>query len=96
MKHPDPLNYYELLDVAPDAGNLDIIRAYRRAKLTYQSDSMATYSLFEEAELDRIRSEIERAYRTLSDPELRRAYDEVLAPDPDDRCQADAPDGTGP
>lgn len=71
-------NYYELLDVPPDARNLDIIHAYRRAKLTYRVDSMATYSLFDDAELEHIRDEIERAYQTLSDPEKRRAYDHAL------------------
>lgn len=72
------LNYYELLDVSPDAKNLEIIRAYRRAKLTYKADSMATYSLFEETELGHIRDEIEQAYHTLCDPEKRQAYDVEL------------------
>lgn len=79
MKARTPVNYYELLDVPPDAKNLEIIRAYRRAKLTYRADSMATYSLFGEAELAHIRNEIELAYQTLSDPEKRQAYDEELA-----------------
>jgi DnaJ family protein C protein 17 len=71
-------NYYALLDVPPDAKNLEIIRAYRRAKLTYRADSIATYSLFGEAELAHIRAEIELAYQTLSDPERRQAYDDAL------------------
>ena len=79
MNDKAPLNYYALLDVSPDARNLDIIRAYRRAKLTYRVDSMATYSLFDDAELERIRGEIELAYHTLSNPERRQAYDEALA-----------------
>ena len=78
MSEKLPVNYYELLDVSPDAKNLEIIRAYRRAKLTYRADSMATYSLFEEAELEHIRDEIEQAYQTLSNPEKRQAYDVEL------------------
>ncbi len=69
------IDYYALLEVPPNAKNLDIIRAYRRAKLTYRIDSMATYSLFGEAELEHIRTEIEMAYQTLSDPDKRQAYD---------------------
>ena len=72
-------NYYELLEVQPDASSMDIINAYRQAKLTYKTDSMATYSLFDDVELDQIRTEVEQAYQTLTSPEKRRAYDADLA-----------------
>jgi curved DNA-binding protein CbpA len=72
-------NYYEVLGVRPDASNMDIISAYRQAKLAYRSDSIATYSLFDDAELNRIRDEIEQAYLTLSNPERRQVYDAELA-----------------
>lgn len=72
-------NYYELLEVHPDSSNMDIINAYRRAKLTYKADSMAAYSLYDDAELDHIRDEIELAYQTLTSPEKRREYDAELA-----------------
>lgn len=79
MSKNKPTDYYALLEVRPDASNMDIINAYRQAKLTYKADSMATYSLFDDAELDQIRAEIEQAYQTLSNPEKRRAYDAELA-----------------
>ena len=72
-------NYYELLEIRPDASNLDIINAYRRAMLAYRSDSLATYSLYDDGEADRIRTEIEQAYQILSNPEKRLAYDAELA-----------------
>ncbi|HXH64482.1 MAG TPA: DnaJ domain-containing protein, partial [Mariprofundaceae bacterium] len=72
-------NYYEMLGVRPDASNMDIISAYRQAKLTYRSDSIATYSLFDDTELDQIRADIEQAYLTLSNPEKRQVYDAELA-----------------
>ncbi|MDQ6960425.1 MAG: DnaJ domain-containing protein [Mariprofundaceae bacterium] len=72
-------NYYALLEVRPDASNMDIINAYRQAKLTYKTDSIAAYSLFDNVELDRIRTEIEQAYQTLSSLEKRQAYDAELA-----------------
>lgn len=78
-------NYYALLEIRPDASNLDIINAYRRAKLAYKSDSLATYSLFDDGEADRIRTEIEQAYQILSNPEKRLAYDAELASSPSHR-----------
>jgi len=74
-------NYYELLEIRPNASTMDIINAYRRAKLAYRSDSLATYSLYDDGEADRIRTEIERAYQILSNPERRQAYDAELASD---------------
>lgn len=82
MSESVAVNYYELLDVPADARNLEIIRAYRRAKLAYRIDSIATYSLFDERELERIRTDIEQAYQTLSDPERRQAYDAELSASP--------------
>jgi len=75
-------NYYELLEIRPDASNLDIINAYRRAMLAYRNDSLATYSLYDDGEADRIRTEIEQAYQILSNPEKRLAYDAELASTP--------------
>jgi len=68
-------DYYELLQVSPDAGPMDIIHAYRHAKLAYQPDSLAVYSLYSDEEIEHIRAQIEEAYHVLSDPEKRRAYD---------------------
>ncbi len=72
------MNYYELLDIPTDAGNMDIIHAYRQAKLAFRPDSLAAYSLFDEAEIERLTGQIEAAYETLSNPEKRRAYDASL------------------
>jgi len=72
-------NYYDILEIAPDASAMDIINAYRQAKLAYKTDSLAVYSLFDDVELDHIRSQIELAYQTLVSPEKRQAYDAFLA-----------------
>ena len=69
------IDYYTLLDLSPNASKLDIINAYRHAKLTYRKDSIAIYSLYSEEELSTIRKEIDQAYAVLSDREKRRAYD---------------------
>lgn len=74
-------NYYELLEVQPDASNMDIINAYRQAKLTFKANSVAAYSLFDNEELAQIRTEIDQAYHILTSIEKRRAYDDELAND---------------
>jgi DnaJ-class molecular chaperone len=68
-------DYYTLFQISPEASRIDIINAYRHAKLAYQQDSLAIYSLFSEQELEKIQTEVEEAYRVLSDPEKRRNYD---------------------
>ena len=68
-------DYYTLFQISPEASRIDIINAYRHAKLAYQQDSLAIYSLFSEQELEQIQTEVEEAYRVLSDPKKRRDYD---------------------
>ena len=71
-------DYYSLLRITPQASKLDVINAYRHAKLTYRKDSLAVYSLYTEDELALIRQEVDKAYAVLSDREKRRAYDAEL------------------
>jgi DnaJ-class molecular chaperone len=42
----DQLNYYEMLDIKPDAPALEIRSAYNSALQMYQSDSLVSYSFF--------------------------------------------------
>jgi flagellar biosynthesis protein FlhG len=72
-------DHYEALDVSPSATRDEIERAYHLAKATYADDSLAGYSVFQEGELPLLRERLENAYRTLSDQDARRAYDEDLA-----------------
>lgn len=71
------VDYYKLLQISPSATQVDIINAYRHAKLAYQQDSLAVYSLFSEQELELIREQVEQAYHVLSDLERRHQYDEA-------------------
>jgi hypothetical protein len=77
MFEPDSLNYYEVLDIKPDAGQNEIRQAYFRAKAAYGKDSAAVYSLFDEQETRHVLDKIEQAYLVLSNPEKRREYDKV-------------------
>lgn len=79
MTRPD---HYAVLNIERTASTAEIVQAYRAAISAYESDSLAAYSLFDEAELERLRREIEEAYQTLSQSERRRSYDATL-PKPD-------------
>jgi DnaJ-class molecular chaperone len=79
MKPLSEQDHYETLEVAPEAGVEEIERAYRLARATYADDSLAGYSVFDQGDAAAIRERIETAFRVLSDPEARRAYDAFLA-----------------
>jgi flagellar biosynthesis protein FlhG len=78
MRSPTELDHYELLDVARDAAPEEIERAYRMAAATYEAGSLATYSLYSEAESAAMRERLDHAYAVLSDGEARTAYDGSL------------------
>ena len=75
MNLPD---YYEILDIPRGATPADIIQAYRLACSTYIDGSQASYSMFDEEQLQEIRSDIDEAYKTLSHNEKRKLYDAML------------------
>lgn len=78
MKPFKEQNYYEVLEVSPDAAPLDIRRAYKQSFALYQDDSIASYSFFSEEERREILARIEQAYLTLINPQARSAYDQSL------------------
>jgi len=78
MKPLSEQNHYEILEIGSDAAADEIERAFRMAQSTYADDSLAGYSVFGEGEAAAIRERIEMAYRVLSDPEARAAYDGEL------------------
>jgi curved DNA-binding protein CbpA len=71
-------NYYEILEISPNALPLEIRRAYKQAFALYQDDSVATYSFFSDEERQAILARIEQAYLTLINSETRMAYDQNL------------------
>lgn len=70
-------NYYEILDILPDASQSDIRQAYFRAKAAYGRDSAAIYSLFDSIETKNLLERIEEAYLVLSNQERRKEYDKT-------------------
>jgi flagellar biosynthesis protein FlhG len=88
MKPLSEQDHYETLEVAREAAAEEIERAYRLARATYADDSLAGYSVFGQGDAAAIRERIETAFRVLSDPEARRAYDAFLAGEPHEEAAA--------
>jgi flagellar biosynthesis protein FlhG len=75
MRGFEELDHYDVLEIAPDAGPDEIERSYRVLYAAYESDSLATYSMFGADEAEDLRDRIQEAYRVLSDPAARSSYD---------------------
>jgi curved DNA-binding protein CbpA len=78
MKTFESENYYRILQVPPHAGPDQIRQAYREALAIYEEESVATYSLFTEAQRDALLQCIETAFATLIDDDKRAAYNQML------------------
>lgn len=65
-------NYYVTLGVSPSAQAAEIKRAYRKLALQYHPDKNPR------PEAERFFKEVNEAYETLGDPQLRYAYDQRL------------------
>jgi len=78
MKPYRDQNYYELLEVPPNASPLEIRRAYKKIFDLYQDESIASYSFFSQEERNEILARLEEAYLTVINPEFREAYDRRL------------------
>lgn len=74
----EKVNYYEVLEVAYDAPQHEVHKAYTRAKATYAQDNPALYSMFTRDEARDLLKLIEEAYAVLGNHGLRRNYDEGL------------------
>jgi flagellar biosynthesis protein FlhG len=82
MKAFSEQTHYEILETSRDATAEQLERAYRVARSTYASDSLATYSVYDESELRALQERIELAYTVLSDEQQRSAYDASLGANP--------------
>ena len=81
MKSLIEQSHYEILEISRGAGLEKIERAYRLARMTYDNDSLATYSVLDADDAQAILERVECAYRVLSDDASRRAYDRFIAGD---------------
>jgi len=94
MKSFKDLNYYEMLEVPVSASDFEIRQAYKDTLSIYSEDSSVTYSLFSDEERKQILQNIESAFTTLIDRNLRADYDRVLVEsgeiDESDRLKTDS------
>jgi len=75
IKNVLEMDYYELLNVNRNASLQEIERAYELCKITYQTDSIAHYSLLSEEDRKHVLDRIEKAYATLRNTNRRKTYD---------------------
>jgi len=78
MKPIDEYTFYEILDVSANASSHDIRDAYKEILSIYDKDSLSTYSLFTPLEREKLLTQAESAFITLSDGEKRAAYNSTL------------------
>lgn len=77
MKAMAAQDHYAILEVEPGASTEAIRAAWQRLRRLLGPDSLATYSLVEPAEQERLLLQIDEAHAVLTDPEARRRYDEA-------------------
>jgi hypothetical protein len=70
---------YDLLEVRADASFEEIESSYARLVSSLDAGALALYSMIDDDETARERALVDDAFRTLSDPERRAAYDRALA-----------------
>jgi len=78
MKRLTEQNYYNLLDISPNASFEEVRSAYDQAMSIYSTDSIPTYSLFTQKERKLILSRLTEAYKTLTTSQLRKEYNHSL------------------
>ncbi len=71
-------NYYEILEIAPDATPGEIHKAYHRARQTYSADNPALYSMFSPDEAKELLRLIDEAYNILGNQSTRQSYDSSM------------------
>ena len=74
LKRSKTKDYYKVLNVANDADELAIKRAYRRMTKQHHPDKAVTQGI-EREQAQKKMAEINEAYEVLSDPELRARFD---------------------
>ena len=74
LKRSKSKDYYKVLNVATDADDLAIKRAYRRMTKQHHPDKAVAQGIDREQAQKKM-SEINEAYEVLSDPELRARFD---------------------
>ncbi len=73
--HTSQVDYYTLLQVAPDASSAEIANAYERLQQLYSAERMQSAAPEFQAQAAQKREQLTAAYQILSDGSRRAAYD---------------------
>lgn len=76
--HIELINYYEILEVSPQASADEIYDAYSRVKQTYSPRNPELFKTFNIEELQQLLVLIEEAYSTIGNEKTRKIYDKKL------------------
>ena len=68
-------DYYQTLEIKPDADKMEISRAYERLKKLYSEKDSFSKGLISSEENRLYLNDIEEAYKVISDPRVRLLYD---------------------
>ncbi len=71
----DTVDYYSVLDVAPQATQSDIYSAYQKAQQTYSLENPNIFKIFSKDEAMAWLDLVEEAYSVIGSPNSRREYD---------------------
>jgi curved DNA-binding protein CbpA len=78
MKPFEQQNYYEILDIPPNATQFEIRNAYKTALYIYDDGSPVSYSFFSKDERKKILALLEEAFLTLINDQTRSEYNRKL------------------
>ncbi len=67
-------DYYQILNLSPEANGEDLKKAYRTVRQSFRPDSMAVHSLYSPEETEAISAKIDEAFQILSQPEHAGNY----------------------
>ena len=73
--------YYQVLELSPDATRLEIEQAYKRLQKLFSPTSLATYSMMPPDERDAILIRIEEAYKVLTGKDEEYRFEVRVLPD---------------
>ena len=71
----EKLNYYQILEVPPEASQEDIYSAYQKAQRTYSLSNPDLFQIFSQQEAKAWLELIDEAYSVIGSPNSRRVYD---------------------
>lgn len=80
-------NYFEILDLKPDANQHDIHMAYQKAKATYSLSNPDILNIFSEPELNDFRRLIDEAYSILKNQNYRSIYEKRMQDQVEDKSR---------